>query len=244
MDSQSMPAKSKIIQPIKKARGPLPKVKRSFTALAYYEIRRQILENEMSAGFQITEQDLALRLKMSRTPTREAMLQVASEGLVEIWPRHGMRVKPVSVSDLREIYQIITALEATAAGLAAQRILAAGQIAAMRGCIDEMDAALAADDLRLWADADVRFHASLTEASGNRRLIDTVNTFSGQAHRLRMITLRLRPKPLTSNRDHEEVVNAIEAHDVAAAEQIHRLHRERSGEMLINLLDVHGIPSL
>jgi DNA-binding GntR family transcriptional regulator len=239
-----MASKNTNMDTVKDRQATAPKLKQSFTALAYHAIRRQILENEMPAGFQITEQDLALRLQMSRTPTREAMLQVASEGLVEIWPRHGMRVKPVSVSDLREIYQIITALEATAAGLAARRTLGADQIAAMRACIDEMDAALASDDLKLWANADVRFHGLLTEASGNRRLIDTVNTYSGQAHRLRMMTLRLRPKPLNSNRDHEEVVNAIVAHDVLAAEQIHRLHREKSGEMLINLLDVHGIPSL
>jgi DNA-binding GntR family transcriptional regulator len=234
-------------------RRPVPRVKaaperehsrRSFTELAYQEIRRQILDSEMPAGFQITEQDLAERLKISRTPTREALLRLAAEGLIEIWPRHGMRVKHVSIDDLREIYEILTALESTAAGLAASRKLPSETINGMRRCIAKMDDALARDDLREWANADERFHRLLAEASGNQRLVELVDTYYGQAHRLRMMTLRLRPKPLNSNRDHKAVVEAIAAHKVQEAERIHRQHREESGKMLISLLAKHGISFL
>lgn len=216
----------------------------SFTELAYQQIRAQILNNEMSAGFQITEKDLAERLNISRTPTREALLRLAAEGLIDIWPRHGMRVKHISVDDLREIYQIITVLEAAAAGLAARRRPPAETIAEMRRSIAAMDKALSKDDLLAWADADRQFHRQLAQASGNQRLVDVVDTYTGQAHRLRMLTLRLRPKPTNSNRDHEEVVNAIAAGDAKRAEEVHRRHREKSGEMLINLLQAHGLGSL
>lgn len=214
------------------------------TELAYQEIRRQILDAEMPAGFQITEQDLAERLEISRTPTREALLRLEAEGLIEIWPRHGMRVKHISVDDVREIYEILTALESTAAGLAARRKPSAAMIAAMRRSISDMDEALAKDNLRGWAQSDERFHRLLAEASGNRRLMEVVDTYFGQAHRLRMMTLRLRPRPSGSNRDHEAVVEAIASQNGEEAERIHRQHREESGRMLIALLDKHGISSL
>jgi len=212
--------------------------------MAYREIRRQILENEMPAGFQITEQDLAARLHVSRTPAREALLRLAGEGLVEIWPRHGMRVKRVSVEDVREIYEILTALESTAAALAARRKPPKELIAAMRASIKDMDTALKNDNLKAWAMADERFHRLLTEASGNSRFVEIVDTYFGQAHRLRMMTLALRPKPVRSNRDHEAVVKAIAKGDAKAAERIHRDHRMRSAGMMIDLLTRHGLSYL
>ena len=75
----------------------------------------------MPSGEMFTEEQLASMLKMSRTPAREAMLRLAKDGLVEVRPRHGMRIKPVSVADIREIYEVLTGLESTAAALAAQR---------------------------------------------------------------------------------------------------------------------------
>jgi DNA-binding GntR family transcriptional regulator len=92
-----------------------------FADRAYRELRARILDNSMPSGEQYTEEELAALLQMSRTPTREAMLRLASEGLVEVRPRHGMRIKPVSPVDMREIYEVLTALESTAAALAAAR---------------------------------------------------------------------------------------------------------------------------
>lgn len=234
---------------MKKAENPTKSAPRSskrvsMTEAAYRQIRDQIMENELPAGFQITEQELAERLEISRTPTREALLKLESEGLIEIWPRHGMRVKHISVDDVREIYEVITVLEGRAARLAAERNLTRDKLAHMRQCIAAMDAALADGDLRAWADADRDFHEALVDASGNKRLKEIVLKMTGQAHRLRMITLPLRPKPTGSNRDHAAVVDAIAKGDGEAAEQIHLGHREQSGAMLIKLLTTHGIPSL
>ena len=88
---------------------------------AYGAIKRQILDNEMPAGFQALEHELAARLGMSRTPVREALIRLEREGLIEIVPRKGMRVVPISTEDMREIYEVITALEARAAERLAER---------------------------------------------------------------------------------------------------------------------------
>lgn len=102
---------------------------------AYGEIKRRILDNEMPAGFQALEQELAELLEMSRTPVREALVRLADEGMVEVRPRHGMRVLPLSSADMREIYQILASLESTAAALAAENGLSAGQLGHLRAVV-------------------------------------------------------------------------------------------------------------
>ena len=230
---QAVPA----LRPGRRAREP-------FADKAYRELRARILDNSLPSGEQFTEEELAAMLHMSRTPTREAMLRLAGEGLVEVRPRHGMRVKPVSTVDMREIYEVLTALESTAAALAAARVDQGDSIRQLRLAISDMDAALERDDLAAWAAADERFHTLLVEAAGNSRLSELVQTYVGQSHRVRMLTLRLRPKPMTSNRDHEAVVDAVEAHDAQRAREIHFAHRENSGQMLVELLASHGLTRL
>ncbi len=212
-----------------------PREKR--TGSAYQDLKAMIIEGRLVPGEMILEQELAERLEMSRTPVREALIRLEQEGLLEIKPRRGARVLPVSVDDMREIYQLLTVLEATAAQAAAERSLTPDELAGLDQALTDMDASLAVDDLDAWAEADARFHALLVAASGNRRLIAFVATMVEQSQRVRRLTLHLRPKPTGSNADHRAVVEAIKAGDPAAAARIHHRHRQQSGEMLVELLD-------
>ncbi len=216
----------------------------SLTERAYTEIRRRILENELSAGTQVLEQELAEMLEMSRTPVREAMVRLADEGMVEVRPRHGMRVLPISADDMREIYDVLTALESMAAERVAARGVSPEELRALKQAVADMDAALAADDLRTWAAADERFHLLLVEYCDNERLRALVSGYWDQSHRVRLVTLGLRPKPVDSNKDHAAVVDAIARGDAVAARRLHRQHRVRSGETLVNLLKTHGLTQL
>lgn len=218
--------------------------RRPQAAVAYDEIKRRILDNEMPAGTQVLESELADLLGMSRTPVREAMIRLADDGLVEVRPRHGMRVLPVSADDMREIYQVLTALEASAASALAERGLAPDEIQLLRTALEEMDAALARDDLAAWARADQAFHWHLVDLCGNARLRSAVAACLDQSHRVRMLTLRLRPKPLASNTDHRALVEAIEARDPERARAIHHRHRSEAGRMLVELLERSGLTQL
>lgn len=211
---------------------------------AYDELKRQILENELPAGWSALEQELAERLAMSRTPVREAMMRLSHEGLVEVRPRHGMRVLPVSAEDMREIYEVLTGLESTAAELAATRGASDVELSALEGAVEDMAAALKRDDLKAWAKADDRFHMLLVSLSGNRKLRDVAESFLDRSRRVRILTLKIRPKPTTSNRDHAAVVDAIRRRDAKAAHDIHRAHRVKAGKMLIALLYEHGLTHL
>ena len=145
---------------------------------------------------------------------------------------------------MREIYEILTGLEATAAERVAVRGVSAEERAVLERAVADMEDALAADDLDAWAAADERFHFLLIELSGNKRLKAMVSACWDQAHRVRMITLRLRPKPVSSNEDHANVVAAILRGDAEAAHRLHREHRIQSGKMLVGLLDKHSLSQL
>lgn len=218
--------------------------KESLSERAYRELKALILENKLSVGNQYMEQEVAELLNMSRTPSREALVRLSNEGLVEIRARHGMRVKPVSIQDMREIYEVLTSLESTAAALAARRGLSDEQRNSLRDAVDEMKRSLERDELEAWAAADERFHRLLVEFSENKRLISLVGNFIDQSHRVRMMTLRLRPKPTASVDDHKAVMEAIMAGDAESARRRHRSHREVSGKMLVELLETHGLTQL
>jgi len=208
---------------------------------AYRELKRLLLDNDLRPGALLLEQEVATLLGMSRTPARAAMIRLAEEGFLEIRPRHGMRVLPVSAADMREIYDILTGLESEAADLVARRGLTDAQLQTLRKAVTRMDRALAKDDLRSWAIADEDFHRTLIDACGNKRLQTLIFQYWDQAHRARLATLQLRPKPTSSNADHMALVNAIAAKDPGLARNIHREHRVRNGAVLVALLENLGL---
>ena len=209
----------------------------SMVDAAYERMRRRILDNVWPPGHRALEQEVALELGMSRTPVREALVQLQNEGLVEVIPRHGMRVLPVSPTDMREIYQILTALECMAAELLALRKPSDAQLQPLMDASAAMDLALKADDLDGWARADESFHAQLLELAGNRQLQATVLNYWDRAHRARMFTLRLRPKPVNSTQEHGQLVDCLRRGDADGAAQVNRAHRERANRELLAIFE-------
>ena len=211
---------------------------------AYQQIRQRILDNVWPPGHRALEQEVALALGMSRTPVREAIMRLRNEGLVEVIPRHGLRVLPVSPTDMREIYQILTALECMAAELLAQRKPTDAELKPLVDASKAMDKALKADDLDAWAAADERFHAHFIELAGNRQLQATMLNYWDRAHRARMFTLRLRPKPVNSTKEHMQMVEHLRAGDAEGAVRVTRAHRARATRELIEIFERYRLQHL
>ncbi len=216
----------------------------SLVDAAYERIRRRILDNVWPPGHRALEQEVALALGMSRTPVREALVRLKNEGLIDIVPRHGMHVLPVSPADMREIYEILTALECLAAELVARSVPDHERLAPLVQATEAMDRALAADDLDAWAGADERFHCALVEMSGNRQLAATVWNYWDRAHRARLFSLRLRPKPVNSTREHTELVERLLAGDCAGAAAVNRAHRERASRELLAIFEHYKLAQM
>lgn len=210
---------------------------KSNTQRAVEELRRLIFSGELGAGSDHLESELAERLGMSRTPVREATLMLAAQGLVEMRPRKGVRIRALSPDDMREIYDVLTELESLSAGDAARHGYCEPELAALSRAIDDMDAALAAADLEAWALADDRFHAELVRLGGNSRVQVIATMMVDQVRRARAMTLRFRPVPVKSNEDHRAVLEAIRAGDADNAQRSHHAHRTHAKEMLLAILE-------
>jgi DNA-binding GntR family transcriptional regulator len=209
--------------------------------LAYGELRRRIIESEFNPGAYLLEQELGLMLGFSRTPIREAALRLQGEGLVQIVPRHGIRIVPTSISDIKHIYQVLISLESTAAGLVAARPQA--DLAPLSEACETMTRSLEAGDMLKWAQADEVFHETLVALSGNARLQGIVMNCRDQVHRVRRFTqmVKAHPQPLKSIQEHLAIIDAMRCGDAAKASDLYRAHRERGWRDQTSVLQQYGI---
>lgn len=211
---------------------------------AYLRLKQEIRSNRLPPGFHGTEPEMAERLGMSRTPLREALVLLETDGLVEMKRRRGIYILPILPQDMQEIYELLTAIEPEAAASLAARQLSDDELQPLSDATSNMEKALENDDLEAWADADDMFHRALLTLHGNQRLLSFANSLFDQAHRARVITLRMREKPYRSTQEHKEVVQYIRNGDVEKARIVYRQHRERAGAELMAILDKYKLQQL
>jgi len=161
-------------------------------------------------------------------------------------PKRGVTVLALSPDDMREVYDVIIALE----GMAAELIAGMSPkdrrpiVATLESINTEMKNALQRDELDAWARADDRFHRTLIDGSGNMRLARVANTIMDQSHRARMMTLRLRAKPTKSLKEHQALIAAIKSGDAMLSCSEAQSHRRRARSELLPLLDQFGMKHL
>ena len=218
-----------------------PSKPKTITTQAMEKIRQLIFDGELAAGSDHLESELAGRLGMSRTPVREATLMLAQQGLLEVRPRKGVRIATLSLTDMEEIYAVLTELESLAAEEAARKHYSKADLADLKASIEAMDKALSDEDRDAWAEADDAFHTELVRLGGNSRVQNIVAMMANQVRRARAMTLYIRPLPIKSNQDHRSVYDAIRTGDAANASEQHRLHRRHAREVLIDLLKKHRL---
>ncbi|MFK7752429.1 MAG: GntR family transcriptional regulator [Sedimentitalea sp.] len=214
------------------------------SGIAMEKLRSLIFSGELGAGTDHLESELAATLGMSRTPVREAVLMLEAQGLLDVRPRKGVRIRPLSPSDMAEVYDVLSELESLAAADAAQKGYGPGDLAGLTKAIDAMDEALARDDRESWASADEAFHRELVRLGGNSRVATIVAMMSDQVRRARMVTLYMRPAPTQSNQDHRLVRDAIAQGAPDTARNLHRAHREAAKTLIVSLLERHHLTRL
>lgn len=211
--------------------------KHSLVEDVYARLKRDILSNHLPPGTQVPEPELSDRMGASRTPVREALIRLESEGLLKLIPRHGARILPISPSDMADIYQILIALEPEAAAALAATRPTAPTLAPLETATTEMEQALDARDKGAWAEADDRFHRALLAAAPNRRMANVIGTMLDQAHRARIVTLRMRAFPEASTREHRAILDAMADGDADTTRTLFRAHRQRAADELLPVLE-------
>lgn len=203
---------------------------------AYHIVRMAIRELVLSPGKTILERELAEILQMSRTPVREALVRLETEGMVRLIPRRGFIVEPIEKDDLNEIYEIVEKMDGLAVEKATEK---AGNVEfeQLGLLIAEQEKALEENNLKKWAVLDDQFHSLLIEYAGNKRLSTVVDIHSDQLYRARLFTINHRPMPNRSITEHKAIVSCMRAKDGAAARMVMQSHRKRARMEIIAAIE-------
>ena len=199
-------------------------------------IAEQIATGAYVPGQRLDEVQLAARFGASRTPLREALIQLAGDGLIEIRPRRGALVRALEPQRLVEMFEVMAELEAMCARLAARRISPA-QLAELRDA-HERCAVLSnqADDLDAYYHANQDFHFALYEASQNQFLCDEAKALHQKLGVYRRLQLRVRDRVNSSFREHAAVLDALQQGNGERAAAEVRAHVAIQGERFTDLL--------
>jgi len=179
-------------------------------------IERAILDGEIRPGEALVEMDIANRLGVSRAPVREALQMLARTSLVEAAPYRGTTVRPLTRTDVEEVYSLRT-LHETFALRRAMALDAAGAAAELRAVCDHMHDIAAARDWAALATQDVRFHETLLRRASHALLLDVWRDVHLRVRQIMALRNRLNPDSMEVFYRHLPIVEAIEAGDVETA---------------------------
>ena len=208
----------------------------SLTRQVYESVRHSIISGRLVPGSLHSVQSMAQELGVSRTPVREALIDLAAQGMVRFERNRGVRILQTSVHDLEEIFALRVLLEVPATFRAAQQFAAAG-IASLKKEFAAQEKAVNADDEVRFMDHDRRFHGIILEASGNRRLAEFVDRLRDLVQ-TRGVSTAGRSRSLnTIMEEHRAILEAIERRDAASAATAMREHVLRTGELLVSQHD-------
>jgi DNA-binding GntR family transcriptional regulator len=198
-------------------------------------LRSLILENHLQPGERLIQNELAEKLGVSRTPVREALQELASEGLVRLLPYKGAVVAEISLSDLEELYALRTALEGYSAYLAAQ-IITDKQLEELETCLCRMDTALEHGDVSTLTDLNFQFNSALFAASGQPLLCDETIRAMRAANRYRRFHFSVERLAAQGVAENRALLVTLRKRDPEAAEKLTRLQMRRSVASLRELV--------
>lgn len=193
-------------------------------------IRSDIASGRLTPGTLVSANQLSERFGVSRTPIRDALLQLERAGMVRIERNRGATILATTLDDLVEVFQIRLTLEVPAAGRAA-RLRSERQMCAIQASFDAMQSAVADPDRLLVLDRDL--HTSIAEAAGNQRLIGILTDLRDVVLTRGVGTTATARSGQDLIDDHRGVVDAIEAQDAATASREMHRHVKNTAMLLI-----------
>ena len=196
------------------------------------ELRRLILNLELEPGLAVSEANLMKQYGWGRTPLREAFQRLAEQALLQIVPRQGVVVMPLSVFDFVEVMDAMSMVIGTAAALACKR-LNDKQFEQLDGLIAQGEAAAVAGDHIQVSELDSEFHRVLAEATGNRYLRDYLLHLQRVASRFNIATWKRDQDASPSLEEHRQLAGFLRQRDVAGAKAAMLEHIENARQRVM-----------
>ena len=200
--------------------------------MAYEALRDSIVRGELRPGVIYNEMALAKELEISRTPVREALLELAAHGLVTFLPRKGVRVNNFSRHDVHEIFQIRKAIELFCVERAAQESVRL-DLSPLTRMLRLQTESLDRGDMRAFITSDRNFHTAFAELLNNERMLDILTNIRDQIQIMSLDAL-LRPRRDREVMDeHRAILEAVQKGDAEAARRAINEHLDKSREAVL-----------
>lgn len=188
-------------------------------------LRRAILTGSLPAGSRLVQQDLAAELDVSTTPVREALRDLAAEGLVMMDPHRGALVKALDVSEVREIYELRIALEPIMVRRVIHKITEQ-HLAKATELHKQMETTT---DVAAWTDLNRRFHAVFSEPDRDSRLARILDGLSDSASVFVSLVLDAQLRSMAgANAEHKQLIEVYRARDEQAAVELTVQHHSET----------------
>lgn len=187
---------------------------------AYLYLRDAILSNQLHEDAPISELAISEQLKMSRTPIREALRELESEGLVISYPARGTFVSPVTPYDVEEVYELRALLE----GWALERSINRISTSDLEELERQFRVAHQASDWVLFHEADRTLHQTIVSKAGSKRLQDFANVLNLQVERIRRISAQDINRANVSYLEHMEIIRYLKEKDLPRCRDALRQH--------------------
>lgn len=206
--------------------------------IAYDTIKAAIESGQIPQGRQLVENDLCTLLNMSRTPIREALNRLHAEGYVEYRAGRGYSTAIYGVEELRQIYEMIEAVESMLVYLLAKDH---GDLSGIKGALDEMERALETEDWARWAAADAEYHNQMYAMCKNVYIARDLEFLNRPAAHTRMMITRIYIDKSISTRAHRNIYEAMESGNADLARTEAQKHFSWIRERVIECLQSYKI---
>ena len=198
-------------------------------------LRTMLVEGRIAPGAKLNERELCELLRVSRTPLREAIKLLASEGLVDLLPNRGAVAVKLSEADVLHTFEVLEAIEGQSGELAAQRITDA-ELAELRALHYEMMASYARNDLSNYYRLNQQIHVAINQATKNPVLVKTYNSINARVTSLRFRTNQNAARWKIAVKEHEAMIEALAAHDASALRDVLVEHLRNKRDTVLELL--------
>ena len=187
------------------------------------QIRELVIEGDLEPGAKVPERILCERFNVSRTPLREALKTLASEGWLEILPHKGARVTRLNEEDIDQMFPIMGALEALSGELACAN-LSEEQFAEIRALHYQMALHYTRRELAPYFQINQLIHEKILAAAANPLLVQMYQTLSGRIRRARYVANMSEDRWAQAIEEHEEMLSALASRDGQSLANVLRSH--------------------
>ncbi|RMF03276.1 MAG: GntR family transcriptional regulator [Alphaproteobacteria bacterium] len=221
-----------------------PIIRRSLHDELLERLRKMIMNGELRPGSKVPEKELCQRFGVSRTPLREALKVLASEGLVTLTPNRGAMISDLTLEDLEEAFPVMGALEALSGEMACANISEA-ELDEIRSLHARMIAHYEARELEPYFATNQRIHEVILHAAGNRTLISLYRSLEGRVRQARFLANMSEERWAQAVAEHRDILTALEARDGSRLARILKSHLankfETVKEALANRAESNGL---